>query len=125
MQDRIAEYCIELLAEAHLGCILDGDVEPECERGLRQLRTGIDSHHLATHVLKLPGQNTVAAAQIQDSLSGLWGKELDDRHPQIAYETRVAFIYLRVPGLLCHGQILAVGRWSANTRRRRVRARQL
>src|SRR3546814_3060634 len=64
-----------------------------------QLWTGIAADHLCAVFQQLLAEHTVAAAEIENALAGLWREPVDQIRSKIGHESAVTCIRTRIPGL--------------------------
>ncbi len=95
----VAEHGVELALEGEVLAVHDVRVDSERLRRVDLRRARVDAHHRAPERRELRAERTVAAAEIQDALAWLRGKQLHHRRPELGHEARVARVAVGVPGL--------------------------
>ena len=120
MERGVAEHGVELALEAEVLTVPDAGVEAERLRRVDLRGARVDAHHRAAERGELGGQHTIAAAEIQDALARLRGKELQHRRAELRNEARVARVPVGVPGLPRGHGVLCPRRSCSRSSTRRI-----
>ncbi len=97
MQCRVGEGRVERFAELKLGCIHQPRVEPFGPSCADHAEAVIDPDDVGAHFLDLERQRPVAAADIEDVLSGLRVEQVERRLTQRRHKAANAGVISRIP----------------------------
>src|SRR5690349_16615638 len=76
------------------------NLDPELFRCFDLSGARVYADHLAAQIRDLPGQHPVSASEVENALTRLWGKQIQNRPTQIGNKSCVLRVCCRIPGLI-------------------------